>query len=228
MLHEPCKQELSDWPPQALFAIGTFGNNNNNLKEDSGNNNRRSNSTTTAEDSSSFQDFTQVFYLEEVVNNLQNEAEHEENQTNNDIINERLNSSEHSRLELEVKDENGSFSDGNFYPRNNLVYNRGRDRCLDSSKSGVSKKSLSFLLKKMFVCSSGFPTTPLLKDPHPLSTESRMEKVEEFCYYFLFSFIIFVFNYKTVILFLIYFMFVRICTEIIKITFFFSVFCISI
>ncbi|GKE66873.1 hypothetical protein Tco_1521034, partial [Tanacetum coccineum] len=36
------------------------------------------------------------------------------------------------------------------------------------------KKSISFLLKKIFVCSSGFPTIPSLRDPLP---ESRMEKI---------------------------------------------------
>ncbi|XP_061362511.1 protein DEEPER ROOTING 1-like, partial [Gastrolobium bilobum] len=64
MLHEPCKQEFSDWP-QAFLAIGTFGN--NNLKEESGN---RTKSTT--EDSSFFQDCIQEFMLEEV-GKLQNE-----------------------------------------------------------------------------------------------------------------------------------------------------------
>ncbi|XP_058757529.1 protein NEGATIVE GRAVITROPIC RESPONSE OF ROOTS-like [Vicia villosa] len=81
-------------------------------------------------------------------------------------------------------EEDGNFENGvkinleenNFCPSNNLIYNRGSRECLDKSKNGVSKKSLSFLLKKMFVCGNGLPpTTPLCKDL--LSTDSRMEKI---------------------------------------------------
>ncbi|KAJ1439940.1 hypothetical protein SESBI_02164 [Sesbania bispinosa] len=168
MLHEPCKQEFSDWP-QALLAIGTFGN--NKLKGDSGG---RTNSV--AEDSSSFQDCT----LEEV-GNLENELSinlvEEQEENPDDLINERLNS-EDSSLEAEGK-ETEAFSDGsksninngNFYPSISLIHSRGRDLCFDSRKNGVGKKSLFFLLKKMFVCKSGFqvPPSTFLKDP--LSTK---------------------------------------------------------
>ncbi|QCE13587.1 uncharacterized protein LOC114162986 isoform X2 [Vigna unguiculata] len=182
MKHEPCKQEFSDWP-QALLAIGTFGS--NSMKEDSGG---RSNNNT-VEDSSSFKDCTQEITLEEVAN-LQNEfsiffkgrvepnlgGEQEEHA--NDLTKDCLNS-EHSRLDSEGK-ENESLSDannrGDFYPSKSIVFSRGKDYCLDhSSKRGVGKKSLSFLLKKMLACKSGFQPTPLFKDP--LSTESRMEKI---------------------------------------------------
>jgi len=184
MKHEPCKQEFSDWP-QALLAIGTFGS--NSMKEDSGG---RSNNNT-VEDSSSFKDCTQEITLEEVAN-LQNEfsiffkgrvepnlgGEQEEHA--NDLTKDCLNS-EHSRLDSEGK-ENESLSDannrGDFYPSKSIVFSRGKDYCLDhSSKRGVGKKSLSFLLKKMLACKSGFQPTPLFKDP--LSTESRMEKVDQ-------------------------------------------------
>lgn len=183
MWHESSKHEFSDWP-QALLAIGTFGG--NNMKEDSSG---RSNDNT-AEDSSSFQDCTQEFTLEEF-GNLQNEFSiffkgrvepnlaGEKEEHTNDLIKERLNS-ENSRL-AHQGEENESLCDGSngkFYSSNSLVYSRGKDSRLDhSSKRGVGKKSLSFLLKKMFVCKSGFQPTPLFKDP--LSTESRMEKVYE-------------------------------------------------
>ncbi|KAL2971017.1 hypothetical protein AAZX31_15G170500 [Glycine max] len=165
MRHEPCKQEFSDWP-QALLAIGTFGG--SNLKEDSGG---RSNHA--AEDSSSFQDCTQEVTLEDV-GNLQSEfsiffkgqnlaAEQEEH--TNDLIKENDSLCDGSNV-----------SRGNFYPSNSIIFSRGKDCSLDhSSKKGVGKKSLSFLLKKMLACKSGFQPTPLFKDP--LSTESRMEKI---------------------------------------------------
>ena len=185
MRHEPCKQEFSDWP-QALLAIGTFGT--NNVKEDS------YRTKPTAEDPPSFQDCAQEFTVEDV-GNLQNElstyfrgpeesnlaAEQEENPT--DLINKPLNS-EHSSLEEHEGKENETFSDGSninrvsFFPSSSLMYSKGRDRCLDNSKSAVGKKSLYFLLKKMFVWRSGFQPTPnFIQDPL-ISTESRMEKVK--------------------------------------------------
>ncbi|CAJ1975739.1 unnamed protein product [Sphenostylis stenocarpa] len=182
MRHEPCKQEFSDWP-QALLAIGTFGS---NMREDSsgrGNN--------TAEDSSSFKDSTQEITFEEVAN-LQNEFSiffkgrvepnlgGEQEEHTNDLTLECLKS-EHSRLDSEGK-ENESLSDGsnanvgNFYPSKSVIFSRGKDCSLDhSSKRGVGKKSLSFLLKKMLACKSGFQPTPLFRDP--VCTESRMEKI---------------------------------------------------
>lgn len=174
MRQEPCKQEFSDWP-QALLAIGTFGG--NNLKEDSGG---RSNNNT-AEDSSSFQDCTQEVTLEDV-GNLQNEfsiffkgpnlAGEQEEQTN-DLIKERLNP---EGKENESPCDGSNVNRGSFYPSNSLIYSRGKDCYLDhNNKRGVSKKSLSFLLKKMLACKSGFQPTPLFKDP--LSTESRIEKI---------------------------------------------------
>ncbi|KAL5141281.1 hypothetical protein HKD37_09G024654 [Glycine soja] len=165
MRHEPCKQEFSDWP-QALLAIGTFGG--NNLKEDSGG---RSNNT--AEDSSSFQDCTQEITLEDV-GNLQNEFSiffkgpnlaGEQEEHTNDLIKEN-----------ESPCDGSNVSRGNFCPSNSIIFSRGKDCSLDhSSKKGVGKKSLSFLLKKMLACKSGFQPTPLFKDL--LSTESRMEKI---------------------------------------------------
>ncbi|GJY24842.1 hypothetical protein Tco_0398500 [Tanacetum coccineum] len=55
-----------------------------------------------------------------------------------------------------------------------VILGRCKDICVDSGKKTVGKKSISFLLKKIFVCSSGFPTIPSLRDPLP---ESRMEKI---------------------------------------------------
>ncbi|KAI5445623.1 protein DEEPER ROOTING 1 [Lathyrus oleraceus] len=80
---------------------------------------------------------------------------------------------EDENFENEVKI---NLEENNLYTSNNLIYNRGSRDCLDKSKNDVSKKSLSFLLKKMFVCGNGLPSTiPLCKDH--LSSESRMEKI---------------------------------------------------
>ncbi|KAK9066148.1 hypothetical protein SSX86_013469 [Deinandra increscens subsp. villosa] len=59
-----------------------------------------------------------------------------------------------------------------------VILGRCKDICRDNSsgKKAVEKKSISFLLKKMFVCSSssGLPPMPSLQDPLP---ESRMDRL---------------------------------------------------
>ncbi|KAE8681364.1 Detected protein of unknown function [Hibiscus syriacus] len=60
-------------------------------------------------------------------------------------------------------------------PPTSLVHSRWKDVSLDNSKAAIGKKSLLFLLKKMFVCINGFSPAPIsLRDP---ALESRMEKM---------------------------------------------------
>lgn len=54
-----------------------------------------------------------------------------------------------------------------------IILSKATDLLADK-KSGIRKTSLKLLLKKMFVCHSGFVPTPSLRDPFP---ETRMEKV---------------------------------------------------
>jgi len=64
-----------------------------------------------------------------------------------------------------------------------VVTSRRKDIWADTS-AAINKKSLSFLLKKMFICGGGFSPTPSLKNQVP---ESRMEKVDaNNAYYFFF------------------------------------------
>lgn len=73
-------------------------------------------------------------------------------------------------------DKSTSCNDCNHQHSTSIIRNRGKDVCLDSnSKCSIGKKSLSFLLKKMFLCSSGITPAPSLRDHAVL--ESRMEKV---------------------------------------------------
>lgn len=56
-----------------------------------------------------------------------------------------------------------------------VIIGRCKEVCMENKKKAiVGKKSISFLLKKMFVCRSGFAPTPSLRDTFQ---ESRMEKV---------------------------------------------------
>lgn len=58
-------------------------------------------------------------------------------------------------------------------PDAEAVLNKAKDLVADK-KGGIREISLSFLLKKMFVCHGGFAPTPSLKDP---LTESRADKI---------------------------------------------------
>ncbi|KAI3727367.1 hypothetical protein L1987_67181 [Smallanthus sonchifolius] len=55
-----------------------------------------------------------------------------------------------------------------------VILGRCKDICMENSKKAIGNKSISFLLKKMFVCSSGLPPMPSLHDRLP---ESRMERL---------------------------------------------------
>lgn len=55
-----------------------------------------------------------------------------------------------------------------------VILGRCRDACMETKRKSIGKKSISFLLKKMFMCRSGFAPAPNLKDTFQ---ESRMEKV---------------------------------------------------
>ncbi|XP_051147738.1 protein NEGATIVE GRAVITROPIC RESPONSE OF ROOTS [Andrographis paniculata] len=54
-----------------------------------------------------------------------------------------------------------------------IILGRCKDVC-EKKKKAIGKKSLAFLVKKMFVCQSGFAPTPSLRDTFQ---ESRMEKL---------------------------------------------------
>ncbi|MED6193440.1 hypothetical protein PIB30_019555 [Stylosanthes scabra] len=182
--NEPCKQEFNDWP-QTLLAIGTFGNENNNTKqkEDS----EKSKGRALDLDPLCFQDLVDEFTLEEV-GSLQNELNKyfrlpaEPNSSSVKPLNTEDSSLEEEGHESGKEEKNETFpDDGGFYQQSSRLMNAmAKNQCLDQSSkiNGVAKKSLKFLLKKMFVCKSGFqPTTPFLKDPSSLSTESRLEKI---------------------------------------------------
>ncbi|KAE8689142.1 Detected protein of unknown function [Hibiscus syriacus] len=150
---QPCKEEFSDWP-HGLLAIGTFGN---KIKQE-------------PEKPNTQQDihFNHLHGLTpEEVGKLQKEflifQEHVEPSP----------SSADPEAPAEERVCNTGFSDD--YRCTSLVHSRGKDVSLDNSKAAIGKKSLPFLLKKMFVCRNGFSPAPIsLRDP---AMESRMEKM---------------------------------------------------
>lgn len=55
-----------------------------------------------------------------------------------------------------------------------VILGKCKNICADNSKKAIGKKSISFLIKKMFVCARGFAPQPSLRD---ILQESRMEKL---------------------------------------------------
>lgn len=173
------KEEPNDWP-QALLTIGTLGN--NDLKEES----QRVEYSQDLDSSQDLSDFT----IEEV-NKLQKElkklltrksklkssgSEIGEEDRANLPLNRFLNCpsslevdrTANTKYECSENENNGDLS-----PNTKIILSKLRD-ALSGNRNAIKKKSITFLLKKVFVCGGGFAPAPSSRDPVP---ESRMEKV---------------------------------------------------
>ncbi|KAF8365182.1 hypothetical protein HHK36_032803 [Tetracentron sinense] len=175
IVQEPRKEEFSDWP-HGLLAIGTFGN--NDLKEDSERHELQEN-LSSPED--------QIDFTAEEVGKIQEEltkllsrkpvSKGSEGETTNLPLDKFLNCP--SSLEVDrticytfCNDSNDKNVD--LQRSSSVVLSKGKDVSMDHNSNAIRKRSLSFLLKKMFVCGSGFAPAPSLRDP---LSESRMEKL---------------------------------------------------
>lgn len=175
MLQEPQKEELSDYH-HGLLAIGTFGE--HNLKDDQVRRNLEGN-LSSSEDN--LQDLTleELGKLQKDLNLLLHEQVESTCSKESEATNLQLLDRE-SSLEAGLKVDINSYSDeskskdSSLQLSTSIVLNRGKDIGSDNIKGGISKKSLSFLLKKIFVCRSGFSPAPSLRDQ---LLELRMEKV---------------------------------------------------
>ncbi|KAJ4951175.1 hypothetical protein NE237_028007 [Protea cynaroides] len=178
------KEEFSDWP-NGLLAIGTFGN--NNLQEES-----LQSHDDEQEDPSSSQELVEDFTPEEV-GKLQKELT--KLLSRKPVINESAESIGETSTNLpldkflncpsslEVDRTNctqfcNDLDEEHRYLQHStsvvLSSSKGKD-CLDSSNANaIKKRSISFLLKKMFRC--GFAPAPTL-NPRDSLPESRMEKL---------------------------------------------------
>ncbi|GAV64768.1 hypothetical protein CFOL_v3_08283 [Cephalotus follicularis] len=151
-------EEFNDWP-HSLLAIGTFGN--DNFKQDPNRNNLQ-------ENPSSSQDPPQYVANEEV-KKLQNELT---------LLLHRQDRGPNSPTELEVPSFTLNETPKGGYrlqdEKTNVILKKGKDICLDNADNAIGKKSILYLLKKTFVCSSGFTPALSIRDQIP---ESRMEKI---------------------------------------------------
>lgn len=177
----PGKEEFSDWP-DGLLAIGTFGNNVNKDLE-------RSHFQGITESSSQehLQGLTseELENLQELTSLILSHKQADEQSGSAAELEQVPNYLPHKQSSLgdETTSSNVNSDESNDRNRTlrsitNVVLSGGKDIYQDNTNTAIGKKSLSFLLKKMFVCRSGFSPAPSLRDPIP---ESRMEKVRIHC-----------------------------------------------
>ncbi|XP_073109494.1 protein NEGATIVE GRAVITROPIC RESPONSE OF ROOTS-like [Elaeis guineensis] len=173
------KDEFSDWP-QALLTIGTFGNSES--KEDTA-------TYDSSEDLHSLQDQPDLM-LEEVIKfqkelakllALKPKSSTDGSEMGCEKNKVPLNQFRNCSSSLDIDQKSClKFCDGlddedncENSPNSKIILNRAKKLLADHS-SAIKKKSISFLLKKMFACNSGFGPAHNLRDPFP---ESKIEKL---------------------------------------------------
>lgn len=152
------KEEFSDWS-QGLLAIGTFGNTDLTRKQES-----------QTVQNSELEEFTPEDFgkLQSELTELLSKKQAEE-QISDLSLDRFLNCPSISNrygTNSDDKDEEIERTIRKFLGRYKDVR--------ENKKTTIGKKSVSFLLKKMFVCTSGSVPNPGLRDTFH---ESRMEKV---------------------------------------------------
>lgn len=174
------REEFSDWP-HSLLAIGTFGNNNEITQN-------IENQNTQQEDQSSSEevpDFTpeEIGKLQKELTRLLRRKPNVEKEISELPLDRFLNCPSSLEVDRRISNalcsESGGDKDEDIEKTLSVILDKCKDICAEKSKKSIGKKSISFLLKKMFVCRSGFAPTPSLRDT---LQESRMEKVPFFFY----------------------------------------------
>ncbi|XP_014499137.1 uncharacterized protein LOC106760189 isoform X2 [Vigna radiata var. radiata] len=186
------REEFSDWP-DGLLAIGTFGNNKEAIEKCI---------TTKEEPSSSEQipDFTleEIGKLQKELTKLlrqkpkvEKEIAHlpldrflncpssleVDRRISNVVCTDSENKDDHDEEEeKQEREEDDDDDEEDIEKTLGVILGKFKEICAKKSKKAIGKKSISFLLKKMFVCRSGFSPTSSLRDTLQLQ-ESRMEKL---------------------------------------------------
>lgn len=181
---DPPKEEFNDWP-HGLLAIGTFGNTSlRESKQETQTVEANSDSQIPQEEQCSSPDLSE--FTEEEVGKLQKELKKlltrkpaGEEQPADLPLDRFLNCP--SSLEVDRTNSNrfSTYSDDKDEDEIDrtirIILGRCKDVCeKKKKKKTIGKKSLSFLVKKIFACRSGFAPGPSIRDTFQ---ESRMEKV---------------------------------------------------
>ncbi|KAL6560008.1 hypothetical protein OROGR_005125 [Orobanche gracilis] len=177
---EPPNQEFSDWP-HGLLAIGTLGNTGLKKNKQEFRVEQISEIEIPQElqcSSPDFSEFTadEVGKLQKELKNLltKKPAELPTPITADLPLDRFLNCPSSLEVERMISNRFSTYSDEEEIDRAiRIILGRCKDVCEKKNKT-LGRKSLSFLVKKMFACTSGFAPTPSLRDTFQ---ESRMEKL---------------------------------------------------
>ncbi|KAL0341817.1 UNVERIFIED_CONTAM: Sm-like protein LSM1B [Sesamum calycinum] len=179
---EPPKEEFSDWP-HGLLAIGTFGNTDLRDRRDTQVEQNAVSEVPQAEECSSpdFSEFTaeEVGKLQKELTKLlsRKPATKAEEPIADLPLDRFLNCPSSLEVDRTTSNRFSTYSDDKDEEEIDrtirIILRRCKDVC-EKKKKAIGKKSLSFLVKKMFACRSGFGPTPSLRDTFQ---ESRMEKL---------------------------------------------------
>ncbi|KAG2728617.1 hypothetical protein I3760_01G213600 [Carya illinoinensis] len=169
------REEFNDWP-HGLLAIGTFGN--NDLKENLGSQNTDQDNPSSSEEVSDFTPEEVGKLQKELTKLLSRKPNKEIKEVAADLPLDRFLNCP-SSLEVDRRLSTALCSDSDDRDEDidrtiSVIIGRCKEICADNKKKAIGKKSISFLLKKMFVCGSGFAPAPSLRDT---LQESRMEKL---------------------------------------------------
>ncbi|KAK4481963.1 hypothetical protein RD792_012876, partial [Penstemon davidsonii] len=178
-------EEFSDWPNGILLAIGTFGN--TDLRDDKQEIQVEQNKNDNENPQEYLEECSELGKLQKELTKLlsrksASKASEEEHNGDHLPLDRFFNCP--SSLEVDRTISNRFSSTNSDYDTDDqdeidrtirIILGRCKDIvCEKKKKNGIGKKSLSFLFKKMFVCSSGFAPTPCLRETFQ---ESRMEKL---------------------------------------------------
>ncbi|KAL9228497.1 hypothetical protein vseg_004074 [Gypsophila vaccaria] len=181
----PQREEFNDWP-QGLLTIGTFGN--NNLKDQAisseihtATDEQEQEQNPTSVSSPDLSEFTpeEVGQLQKELKQLLKRKPAKLEEESPDLPLDRFLNCP-SSLEVSRRMSNAMIC---IDPENkeediertiSVIIGKCKEVRAEKTKNAIGKKSLSFLLKKMFVCADGFSPAPSLREA---LQETRMEKL---------------------------------------------------
>ncbi|XP_039124347.1 protein NEGATIVE GRAVITROPIC RESPONSE OF ROOTS isoform X3 [Dioscorea cayenensis subsp. rotundata] len=192
--HYDRKEEFSDWP-QALLAIGTFGTNGfkeNQERCSSSEGDSKEDDTLTIDSSknSASSSLELLDFTVDDASNLQKELTKlytlQPKSSKLDGSNLPLNRFLNCPLSLELDtvaydhDHNhdhlsniNAEEESYLSPKSKIILSKARDILTDNRK-GIKRRSIKFLLMKLFACQRGLPPIPNVRDTVP---ESKVEKI---------------------------------------------------
>ncbi|XP_074288397.1 protein NEGATIVE GRAVITROPIC RESPONSE OF ROOTS-like isoform X1 [Silene latifolia] len=181
----PQREEFNDWP-QGLLTIGTFGN--NNLKDQAvrseihtASYEQEQEQGPTTASSPDLSEFTpeEVGQLQKELTKLLKRKSAKQEEENADLPLDRFLNCP-SSLEVSRRISNAVIctdpenKEDDIERTISVIIGKCKEVRAEKTKNAIGKKSLTFLLKKMFVCANGFSPTPSLRDT---LQETRMEKL---------------------------------------------------